>query len=202
MAIIVRPRWRDVPVEHRAWPDDPAWHRTTGCEAAALSDDPFHPGHKKKYYPCRSPVAKGHDLCFVHGGPTPAGARLYEPLPAPLSPHPAIFRRIIAAYEAIFGTDQAFDQLPERQFVRATIALDAAIGSLANERQRCVLRAWLIDGYSMTSIAHHYGVSMTAIRNIVDKALRLLRHPARSRPLFALVTDPTIYHERIQRWKR
>ena len=70
---------------------------------------------------------------------------------------------------------------PEQMTQHALMSerLDAALETL-DARERGAVKARFFDGASLEDIGREYGISRERVRQIVMRALRKLRHPARA----------------------
>lgn len=73
--------------------------------------------------------------------------------------------------------------------------VEKAIESLNNEREQQCIYMYFKDGMTLRQIANEYSLTVERIRQIVSKALRKLRHPARSQFIRYGADGGTIYDE-------
>lgn len=73
--------------------------------------------------------------------------------------------------------------------------VEKAIESLQNKREQECVYMYFKDGMTLKQISDKYGVTVERIRQIIAKALRKLRHPARSQFIKHGATGGTIYDE-------
>ena len=60
----------------------------------------------------------------------------------------------------------------------------------SGERNRAIARRCLLDGAKMKDVAPEFGITTGRVGQLRLKALRMLRHPSRSRPLKVIFKPP------------
>ena len=98
--------------------------------------------------------------------------------------------RALRTVEEIFGeplphlTGEQQAQLEETLVVQMETLFRGAYQNIVKgARNREVVRRCLLDGAMMKDVAPEFGITRSRVGQLRLKALRLLRHPSRSRPL-------------------
>lgn len=98
--------------------------------------------------------------------------------------------RALRTVEEIFG--ESLPPLTSEQQTQLEQTLTAQVDTLftgayqnivKGARNRAIARRCLLDGAQMKDVAPEFGITISRVGQLRLKALRLLRHPSRSRPL-------------------
>jgi len=100
-----------------------------------------------------------------------------------------VLTRALHTVEEIFGeplpplTGEQQSQLEETLEVQMETIFRGPYQTLRGERNRAIARRCLLDGVRLKDVAPEFGITTGRVGQLRLKALRLLRHPSRSRPL-------------------